>query len=688
MPTNSGVQDMVQSLDQQFGSSTPAASPAVPSTSTPEDMVSALDKQFGSSPGAAGPPGFWSSLAKGAVQGVHDVTDWPAEQLAKVPDVLGLTSNYSKKLQAQDTALRSQFNASNSGNLPAQIGRIGGQVALTLPILGAGGKLAGTVAKSAIDAYGPASTTGKTIQGVSNLLSGTAGKDMPGAAGLVTRAASKAAQGAVLGGGSTLLTSPGSGGSPVSEGLGGAETGAIIGSAIPVVGGIASPLVKTLGALKGAATEVSEGATSKAGANLLVKALKADGMTPDQALTTLKKMGPDATLADVGGANVRNLAESVANSPGPGAQTAQYLENLMESQPTRISDALQGATGQTGDTFQQVQKLMEQRVKESAPLYQKAFSNSLPTDNPRLVQFLADPSVKKGFDTGLQINRLEALAKGEPFDPLEYTGGAGEEGPILPSMKAADAAKKGLDDMIEQYRDPVTGKLVLDSQGRALNNVKTALLDHLDSINPDYAAARASWAGPSHAMDLVGMGQRVLSTDPSVTAKTVGALSDGDKAFFLNGVTKAIQDKIDGTPDGASAVRRIFGNTAIRAKIESAFGSPTAFNDFAQKMQAEAQYAATRGQVLGGSQTARRLAGMSDVGVNWTPHVVNLLAGSPGEAAMGIAREAGNYLSAPSSKQMEAVGKVLFNPDSEFVQQELRKGMPTAAQQLLENSLV
>lgn len=29
-------------------------------------------------------------------------------------------------------------------------------------------------------------------------------------------------------------------------------------------------------------------------------------------------------------------------------------------------------------------------------------------------------------------------------------------------MKALDAAKQGLDDMLEQYRDPTTGKLNLD----------------------------------------------------------------------------------------------------------------------------------------------------------------------------------------------------------------------------------
>lgn len=653
-------------------------------------MVDSLNQQFAPTTAKTGPPGMWSSLAKGAIQGARDVTDWPAEQLAKGTDTLGITQGYADQLKNQDTASRSDFNNSTAGNIPALVGRIGGQLALSMPILGAGGKLAGAAAKGAADLMGEGSTAANDIRGISNFLSGNAGLSMAGAPGLALRVGSRVAKGALLGGTNALILAPsamdapdlgGAGGDVGSAMKGGAEAGALVGGVLPGVGAVLSPAVKIAESLKDAATDASDVATNKSAINLLTKALKSDGMTTDEAMAKLKTIGPQATLADVGGANVRNLGETVANSPGEGSQLAQFLNDRIDSQPERLSQSLKTATGQNGDTFGQLQALMTKRSQEAAPLYQKALSNPVPPDDTRLAQFLADPTVKKGFDQGLQISRLEALSKGEPFDATAYTGDPAL--PVPASMKAADAAKKGLDDMVEAYRDPITGKLNLDSQGRALAQVRGALIDHLDSINPDYAAARQSWSGPSHAMDLVNMGQRVLTTDPSVTAKTVSDLPAPDKAFFLNGVTKAIQDKIDGTPDGASAVRRIFGNSAVRAKIQFAFGDPTAYQNFADQMNAEAQYAATRNAILGGSQTARRLAGMSETGVNWTPHVVNALTGSPGEATVGVLKDLGNYLSTPSSKQMAAVGKVLFNPDNAAVRDAIERGKPSALGNLL-----
>lgn len=105
--------------------------------------------------------------------------------------------------------------------------------------------------------------------------------------------------------------------------------------------------------------------------------------------------------------------------------------------------------------------------------------------------------------------------------------------PAAPTMKALDAAKQGLDDMLEKYRDPTTGKLNLDSQGRAIEKLRQSYVSNLDTLNPDYSAARAAYAGPSQSLDAMNMGKRALSNDPEVTSKVVGNLSPGDKEFFL-----------------------------------------------------------------------------------------------------------------------------------------------------------
>ena len=133
---------------------------------------------------------------------------------------------------------------------------------------------------------------------------------------------------------------------------------------------------------------------------------------------------------------------------------------------------------------------------------------------------------------GAKIAQTEAAAEGRAFNPAEYFGPDGQI-PETPSMRALDAAKQGLDDMLEKYRDPTTGKMSLDSQGRAIEKLRQSFVANLDQLNPDYAAARAAYAGPSQSLDAMNMGKRALSNDPEVNAKIVGNLSPGDKQFYL-----------------------------------------------------------------------------------------------------------------------------------------------------------
>lgn len=242
--------------------------------------------------------------------------------------------------------------------------------------------------------------------------------------------------------------------------------------------------------------------------------------------------------------------------------------------------------------------------------------------------------------------------------------------------------------MLEKYRDPTTGKLNLDSKGRAINNLRASFVANLDTLNPDYAIARSAYAGPSQSLDAMNMGKRALLNDPEVNAKVVGNLSPGDKQFYLSGVTRALQDKIASAQDGADVTRRIFGNDLIRQKIAAAFDDPAAFSQFERQMQAEATFAQTRNQVLKGSQTARRLAGQADMASPLADAGRNLLSGNLGSAVASGAKGVANYLMQPSGAQLEALGNLLFTPGkagTQQLQQMLDKMRPGAAKRALQN---
>ena len=128
--------------------------------------------------------------------------------------------------------------------------------------------------------------------------------------------------------------------------------------------------------------------------------------------------------------------------------------------------------------------------------------------SPRLQQFLDDPDIKPGIARGLRIQRLEALAKGQKFDPTEYAiTGADENGePVVgsvPNMRLLHAAKKGIDAIIADNTDEF-GKV--NDLGRAAKLVQDSYLNEVDNLNPAYGAARKKFAMDSQAIDAIKEG--------------------------------------------------------------------------------------------------------------------------------------------------------------------------------------
>jgi hypothetical protein len=226
----------------------------------------------------------------------------------------------------------------------------------------------------------------------------------------------------------------------------------------------------------------------------------------------------------------------------------------------------------------------------------------------------------------------------------------------------------------------VTGKVAWTERLRAVDGLRRAWVSALDQGNPDYAAARAAWGGPSQAMDALSMGRRALGNDPEVTVKTIAGLAPGDKEFFKTGVARALKDKIDSAPDDADVTRRLFGNQLIRDKIKAGFGDPAAFDEFQQTMEREAQFAKTRREILKGSQTARRRAGQADVDADIITPAALAAHGNVLAASANVAQQGYNALSqSAAGPRLEAIGRRLFTPgavDNEYLAALVRRQSP------------
>ena len=141
---------------------------------------------------------------------------------------------------------------------------------------------------------------------------------------------------------------------------------------------------------------------------------------------------------------------------------------------------------------------------------------------------------------------------------------------------SAKLAKRGLDDILEGYRDPLTGRLNLDSRGRAIEAVRKAYVSHLDTLNPDYAAARAAWAGPSQALDAMSLGARIVTEDNREITRLLSGMSANEREFVQVGVVDAVRKALRSAPDGAEIRNRSAPGLSMSAATARSQGSPPA----------------------------------------------------------------------------------------------------------------
>jgi len=314
--------------------------------------------------------------------------------------------------------------------------------------------------------------------------------------------------------------------------------------------------------------------------------------------------------------------------------------------------------------------------------------------NPRIQQFLQNPRIQQGIKRGLVIERDNALAEGRPINPSEYaivgTDANGE--PLIgkvPTMRLLAVAKEGLDRILQspELRNEF-GQL--NKEGVAVDKVRRAFLDELDSLNPDYKVARAQWSGDTDSMNALRLGQDFIKQRPEAIRDAVAKMSPNDREFYKMGVAdwarKAIQ-----TAGPSNPAQRIIQSADweaigvdpsqrmnyIRQQLRPAFDSDADFKKFMDSMLAERQMFAARGRITGGSQTAERVGEDVTPGQEAAGHaarsVYHAVRGGGLEAAMA-AQRVGQALGIGGDQQVNAeISRILGAPASQMPEEMLNR---------------
>ena len=468
---------------------------------------------------------------------------------------------------------------------------------------------------------------------------------------LAGRVAQGAGQGAILG------ATAGFGGSndesltkTAADTAIGAGTGAVVGGAAPVAAEkVIQPIMDWVGRKFGSSALQSQAV--RAIADRMTQDQSAGGPTAQDMLDLLAAApGKPQTIADVAGENTRARLGSILRQPGEARQIGtQFLNERDVGAGTRLAGDVNANISSGPSAFESSQALMTARSQAASPLYAK-FDDAGVVHSDRLQQFIDQPEMKSAFQQGVQLQRLESVAEGKPFDPNAYTLKAGPDGlptPVgVPNMRTLDAGKKGLDAMIATERNDVTGRL--SQKGVALDKFRGAYVGELDKLNPEYAAARAAWSGPSASLDAVRSGQGIFSKGPEEISAEFGKLSPNDQEFYRLGAADSLKKKIARTGMGGDEAKRIIGNQYTQDQLRSIFPSQAAYQKFIDAATAENRMFNTRFQLLGGSQTAGRMAEDNGAAAGATGHAIQAgaaaMEGAPVAATLAGVRALGALL--------------------------------------------
>jgi|GEM_PF-5556845 len=425
------------------------------------------------------------------------------------------------------------------------------------------------------------------------------------------------------------------------EGAGvGAGIGAAIGTAAPYavqgVGMILGKIGKAMGV----------GDSEKIASNLLLKAFKDDGLEPAQITAKLNEWraagSKPETLFDIGGENVKRLARTSAGRTGPGTERAvTFLEGRQADQAGRIATDVEAKLGTSATDFHPtLQALDTARHAMAKPKYEASFSRIVPNadEGARVERFITSKNGQDALQRGLRIIEEEQVKTNIPFNYKSYgvvKNDAGQwtlEPDKVPTLRLMDAVKRGYDNIIEGFRNPVTGRVHLDEYGRAVEGNRKAYVAELRDMFPRYGGALDAWAGPSTAMDAANRGRNIFNMKDDEIATTAVAArgKPGEADAFRLGVAQAVRDQIARAQDGADAVKRIFGSPQKRELLRAAFPDSKAFSEFEALMAREAsmyknaQFVSART----GSQTQMRGSDAEDAG--------NTALGIAGTLATGI----------------------------------------------------
>lgn len=394
------------------------------------------------------------------------------------------------------------------------------------------------------------------------------------------------------------------------------------------------------------------------------------GISVEEALQQGQDLGLPMTLSDVSPEVAALAGSAIRRNPAVAGQARDMLARRSQGQIDRFRGAVARDLGPVTNIPQRSEDLIQQARAAAEPLYRAAYEAPGATTLD-IADILARPSLAKAYGPASRIAAEEGrdpLALGFRFDE-----GGNAIGVEAPSWQTIDYMKRGLDDVIQGLTDPTTRRLT--TEGAAVNNTRKELLGRVDQMNPDYAAARAAYAGPMQERSAMEAGKEAIRANPDQLAVDVAKLPEPRMNQWRLGMQSGLVGQAENLSNSTNPFR-VLNTPAMEQRLNILY--PDAGDDVARLLlqrDLENKMAGTSNFLAGNSATAERaiadqafadegllrpiLEGGVETAITGAP-VATMLRGGFGQRAADMFRLGSGKR---AMERAEQIAPIALNPD-------------------------
>lgn len=321
-------------------------------------------------------------------------------------------------------------------------------------------------------------------------------------------------------------------------------------------------------------------------------------------LNEASRMGLPMALADLSPELQMLTGSAVRKSTAARDMAENTLRPRQLGQADRAQEQIARNFGPVNNPNEISDQLLQQGRQNAAPLYD-AFRAQPARTSDELTAMLGTPAGTRALANARNI------AANEGRDPNALGFDLDQQGNVIlrndPSPETLDLVKRGFDDVINDYRDPTSGRLNLNDQGRAIEGLRQRFVGEVDRLYPNYADARRAYAGPAGEREALQTGRDMANAQPRDILPRMQGYTPGQQEQFRLGQRVAMSDAVNGARMTTNPYERVYGSPTAQARAATVFGAGPAAN-FGRAHQLEGNMARTAQEALGGSPTAARLA--------------------------------------------------------------------------------